>query len=114
MSNPVCVIHYFDEFDGWQFYGLTDCADTAAKMLLENGMIREKTGITYRQEDGTTVLQELSAIPPKDRVKIISAVLAGKGGHVDGWSLEACDVYDQDDYGAEDEYYGECICSSSL
>lgn len=30
MSNPVCVIHYFDEFDGWQFYGLTDCADNAA------------------------------------------------------------------------------------
>ena len=106
MSNPVCVIHYFDEFDGWQFYGLTDCADTAAKMLLEDGMIRENTGITYRQEDGTTVLQELSAIPSKDRVKIISTVLAGRGGHIDGWSLDVCDVYDKDDYAGDNEDYG--------
>lgn len=114
MSNPVCVIHYFDEFDGWQFYGLTDCADTAAKMLLEDGMIRENTGITYRQEDGTTVLQELSNIPPKDRVKIVSAVLAGRGGHIDGWSLEVCEVYDQDDYAGDDELYGKCISSLPL
>lgn len=107
MGNPVCVIHYFDEFDDWQLYGLTDCADTAAKMLLEDGMIREHTGITYQQEDGTRVLRELRDIPPKDRVKIISAVLAGKGGHIDGWSLEIHELYDQDDYAGEDEDYAK-------
>ena len=114
MSNPVCVIYFCAGDDDWQFYGITDCADTAAKMLLEDGVIREYTGITYQQEDGTTVLRELRDIPPKDRVKIISTVLAGKGGYIDGWSLEVHDVYDQDDYAGEDEFYGQYISAVSL
>lgn len=106
MSNPVCVISYLDSEHGWQVYGITDCATTAAKMLLEDGMISEYTALTYRQEDGATVLRELSTISPKDRVKIIASILAGKSGQVDGWSMEIYQVYDKDDYAGDDEDYG--------
>lgn len=117
MSNPVCVIRYFDERDGWQFCGFTDCANTAAKMLLENHMISGSTKVYYRQENGTVILRELDTFPIKDRVEVVARALSGKNDQIRGisnWDLEVCDVYDQDDYGAEDEYYGECICSSSL
>lgn len=66
MCNPVCVIRYFDEYDGWQLY----CADTAAKMLLQDHMISGSTKVYYRQENGTVISRELDTFPIKDRVEL--------------------------------------------
>ncbi len=108
MSNPVCVIYFCAGDDDWQFYGITDCADTAAKMLLEDGVIDGSTKIAYRQGDGETVLRELDTFPSKIRVGIIAKGLSGKSSKIKGivgWSMSTNKVYDQHDYAGEDEDY---------
>lgn len=108
MSNPVCVIYFCAGDDDWQFYGITDCADTAAKMLLEDGVIGKHTEIAYQQEDGEIVLRELNTFPPKIRVGVIAKGLSGKNGRIRGivgWKLSTSELYDQDDYAGEDEDY---------
>lgn len=109
MSNPVCVIYYFDDNDSkGQFYGLTDCANTAAKMLLDDGVIDGSTEIAYRQENGEVVLRELDSFSRKDRVEVVARGLSGKNNKIKGivgWSMSTNVVYDKDDYAGEDEDY---------
>lgn len=113
MSNPVCVIFYReDSFEDWKLYGLAESATIAAKMLMEDGVITKET-FAYKSDGEGEVA--IGALPAKDRVKFIVQALT----HRNGWSfldlyLDIKNVYDKDDYGAEDEYYGKCVCSSSL
>ena len=113
MRNPVCAIFYReDSCENWQLYGLTESATIAAKMLMEDGVITKET-FAYKSDGEGEVA--IGALPAKDRVKFIVQALT----HRNGWSfldlyLDIKNVYDEDDYGAEDEYYGKCVCSSSL
>ena len=113
MSNPVCVIFYReDSFEDWKLYGLAEGATTAAKMLIEDGMITKET-FAYKSDGEGEVA--IGALPVEERVKFIVQALT----HRNGWSfldlyLDIKNVYDEDDYGAEDEYYGKRVCSSSL
>ena len=116
MCNPVCVIFYReDSCENWQFYGLAEGATTAAKMLIEDGMITKETLAYKGNGKGKVAIRYVGALPVEERVKFIVQALT----HRNGWSfldlyLDIKNVYDEDDYGAEDEYYGKCVCSSSL
>ena len=116
MSNPVCVIFYReDSFEDWKLYGLAESATIAAKMLIEDGMITKETLAYKGNGKGKVAIRYVGALPAKDRVKFIVQALT----HRNGWSfldlyLDIKNVYDEDDYGAEDEYYGKRVCSSSL
>lgn len=116
MSNPVCVIFYReDSFEDWKLYGLAESATTAAKMLIEDGMITKETLAYKGNGNGKVAIRYVGALPVEERVKFIVQALT----HRNGWSfldlyLDIKNVYDEDDYGAEDEYYGKRVCSSSL
>lgn len=116
MSNPVCVIFYReDSCENWQLYGLAEGATTAAKMLIEDGMITKETLAYKGNGNGKVAIRYVGALPVEERVKFIVQALT----HRNGWSfldlyLDIKNVYDQDDYGAEDEYYGKRVCSLSL
>lgn len=116
ISNPVCVIFYReDSCENWQLYGLAEGATTAAKMLIENGMITKETLAYKGNGNGKVAVRYVGALPAEERVEFIVQALT----HKNGWSLldiylDIKNVYDENDYGAEDEYYGKCVCSSSL
>lgn len=113
MSNPVCVISYReDSFEDWKLYGLAEGATTAAKMLMEDGVITKET-LAYKSDGEGEVA--IGALPAKDRVEFIAQALTHRNGwFLSDFYLDIKNVYDEYDYGAEDEYYGEYICSSSL
>lgn len=116
MRNPVCAIFYReDSCEDWQLYGLADGATTAAKMLIEDGMITKETLAYKGNGEGKVAIRYVGALPAEERVEFIVQALT----HRNGWSLldlylDIKNVYDQDDYGAEDEYYGKRVCSSPL
>lgn len=116
MRNPVCVIFYReDSSENWELYGLAEGATTAAKMLIENGMITKETLAYKGNGNGKVAIRYVGALPVEERVKFIAQTLT----HRNGWSfldlyLDIKNVYDRDDYEGDDEYYGKRVCSSSL
>lgn len=113
MSNPVCAIFYREDcYEDWKLYSLAVGATTAVKMLIEDGIITKET-LAYESNGKGEVA--IGVLPVEDRVKFIVQALA----HRNGWFLSNLylsikNVYDKDDYGEDDEYYGKCISSLPL
>ena len=83
-------------------------------MLIENGMITKETLVYKGNGNGKVAIRYVGALPAEERVEFIVQALT----HRNGWSfldlyLDIKNVYDQDDYEGDNEYYGKRVYSSS-
>lgn len=112
MSNFVCTIwHKPGYYEDWQLYTLTDCATTAAKMLLEDGLITGDTSVYSKPDkEGIVAMKKLKEVVGENKVDFIARALAAVGKYSFlNWSMEVREVWDKDDYAAEDEIYSKHI-----